>query len=162
MKQERNTSAGNSCSSPMSSATVLVGVAARMITKLIRLYYDSSDIGYDEIPQDSCKFLHDRTDYKLGWQLEAEGNAKAGNDSDENWEIPSDDEHLPFKCFICRESYTDPIVTKCQHYFCEKCALEQFKKSKRCYVCGQNTGGIFNPATNIMARLNKGDDSDCD
>lgn len=111
---------------------------------------------------DSCKFLHDRTDYKLGWQLEAEGNAKAGNDSDENWEIPSDDEHLPFKCFICRESYTDPIVTKCQHYFCEKCALEQFKKTKRCYVCGQNTGGIFNPATNIMARLNKEDDSDSD
>lgn len=132
-----------------------------LILKITDNQYNN-DTNIDLSSSDSCKFLHDRTDYKLGWQLEAEGNAKAGNDSDENWEIPSDDEHLPFKCFICRESYTDPIVTKCQHYFCEKCALEQFKKSKRCYVCGQNTGGIFNPATNIMARLNKEDDSDSD
>lgn len=35
----------------MESYQQLVGVAARMITKLIRLYYDSSDVGYDEIPQ---------------------------------------------------------------------------------------------------------------
>ncbi|MPC26668.1 RING finger protein 113A [Portunus trituberculatus] len=63
---------------------------------------------------DSCKFLHDRTDYKLGWQLEME-SSKGGDDSDENWEIPSDDEHLPFKCFICRQSFEDPITLAVLH-----------------------------------------------
>ncbi|KAK7080506.1 hypothetical protein SK128_016358 [Halocaridina rubra] len=112
---------------------------------------------------DSCKFLHDRTDYKLGWQLEMESGKKRGgdSDSDENWEIPSDDEHLPFKCFLCRESFVDPVVTKCQHYFCEKCALEHFKKSRRCYVCAENTGGMFNPAVELIAKLaGRNDDSD--
>ncbi|KAK8397637.1 hypothetical protein O3P69_004431 [Scylla paramamosain] len=110
---------------------------------------------------DSCKFLHDRTDYKLGWQLEME-SSKAGDDSDENWEIPSDDEHLPFKCFICRQSFEDPIVTKCKHYFCEKCALDNFKKTRRCFVCSEDTGGIFSPATELRTRLKNGnlDDSD--
>nr|XP_053643482.1 E3 ubiquitin-protein ligase RNF113A-like isoform X1 [Cherax quadricarinatus] len=104
---------------------------------------------------DSCKFLHDRTDYKLGWQLELESSKQRGGDcdSDENWEIPSDDEHLPFKCFICRQSFSDPVVTKCKHYFCEKCALDHFKTTKRCYVCSENTGGMFNPATELIARL---------
>ncbi|XP_071527453.1 E3 ubiquitin-protein ligase RNF113A-like [Panulirus ornatus] len=112
---------------------------------------------------DSCKFLHDRTDYKLGWQLEVEAGKQRGAnyDSDENWEIPSDDEHLPFKCFICRQSFTDPVVTKCKHYYCEKCALENFKKTKRCYVCGENTAGMFSPATELIAKL-KNDNLDSD
>lgn len=64
---------------------------------------------------DSCKFLHDRSDYKHGWQLEQE-HTSHGNDSDDGddskYEIHSDEEDLPFKCFICRESFVDPIVTK--------------------------------------------------
>lgn len=66
---------------------------------------------------DSCKFLHDRSDYKHGWQLEQEyGNNKKDDESDDGddskYEIHSDEEDLPFKCFICRESFVDPIVTK--------------------------------------------------
>lgn len=68
---------------------------------------------------DSCKFLHDRSDYKHGWQLEQEhgnGSNQAGDESDGNddskYEIHSDDESLPFKCFICRDSFVDPIMTK--------------------------------------------------
>lgn len=65
---------------------------------------------------DSCKFLHDRSDYKHGWQMEKEhGTGSHGCDSDGDdtkYEIHSDDEDLPFKCFICRESFVDPIVTK--------------------------------------------------
>lgn len=110
---------------------------------------------------DSCKFLHDRTDYKLGWQLELETN-RGCDDSDENWEIPSDDEHLPFKCFICRQSFIDPIVTKCKHYFCEKCALDNFKKTRRCYVCAVDTGGMFSPATELRTRLLNGNPDDSD
>lgn len=67
---------------------------------------------------DSCKFLHDRSDYKAGWQLETDPSSsyRGADDSDEGddtkYEIHSDDEDLPFKCFICRNSFTDPIVTK--------------------------------------------------
>lgn len=64
---------------------------------------------------DSCKFLHDRSDYKHGWQLEREYQAgQYGQDSDDDkkYEIGSDSENLPFKCYICRKSFTDPVVTK--------------------------------------------------
>ena len=64
---------------------------------------------------DSCKFLHDRSDYKLGWQLEREAAGGGKDDSDEDdtkYEIDSDEDSLPFKCFICRESFKNPIVTK--------------------------------------------------
>ena len=46
-------------------------------------------------------------------------------------------------------------MTKCKHYFCEKCALDQYRKSQRCYACGAQTGGVFNPAKDIMAKMEK-------
>lgn len=97
---------------------------------------------------DSCKFLHDRSDYKHGWQIEREleegrygANGELKRDlkcyyiyiyishkymlhymkkqysclyftDEENYEVSSDDEDLPFKCFICRESFKNPIITK--------------------------------------------------
>ncbi|XP_055631235.1 E3 ubiquitin-protein ligase RNF113A [Toxorhynchites rutilus septentrionalis] len=108
---------------------------------------------------DSCKFLHDRSDYKHGWQLEQEASTTGGTYADDSdgddtkYEIHSDEEELPFKCYICRESFVDPIVTKCKHYFCEKCALANYKKSTRCAVCGVQTNGMFNPAKELIARL---------
>lgn len=103
---------------------------------------------------DSCKFLHDRSDYKHGWQLEREYQAGEYNKKDPHaYEIDSDDDELPFACLICRESFKNPIVTKCKHYFCEKCALQHFKKSKRCFTCGEQTHGVFNTAKEIIKRL---------
>ena len=62
---------------------------------------------------DSCKFLHDRSDYKFGWQLEKEERGKGEPEEDmSKYEIHSDEEDLPFKCFICRDSFKHPIVTK--------------------------------------------------
>lgn len=65
---------------------------------------------------DSCKFLHDRSDYKLGWQLEREAATgeydNSGDEDDKKYEIDSDEDNLPFKCYICRNSFTDPVVTK--------------------------------------------------
>ncbi|KAK3781021.1 hypothetical protein RRG08_046325 [Elysia crispata] len=105
---------------------------------------------------DSCKFLHDRSDYKHGWQLEREMELGTyGQKDEENYEISSDEDDIPFKCFICRNSFKDPVVTKCKHYFCEKCALAHYRKSKRCFVCGEPTGGIFNPAKELIAKLEK-------
>jgi RING finger protein 113A len=56
---------------------------------------------------DSCKFMHDRSDYKFGWQLEREmqdGTYGASDDDDNKYVISSDEEDLPFKCFLCKAS----------------------------------------------------------
>ncbi|XP_037902476.1 E3 ubiquitin-protein ligase RNF113A [Hermetia illucens] len=114
---------------------------------------------------DSCKFLHDRSDYKAGWQLEQQHAAQQAGESDDDdtkYEIHSDEETLPFKCFICRDSFTNPIVTKCKHYFCEQCALDNFKKSSRCYICRAQTHGVFNPAKELISRLSRGHEHDHD
>ncbi|XP_046403926.1 E3 ubiquitin-protein ligase RNF113A [Ischnura elegans] len=104
---------------------------------------------------DSCKFLHDRSDYKFGWQLEREARVAGEEEEREGqYEIDSDSEaNLPFKCSICRSSFVDPIITKCKHYFCEKCALERYKKSTRCFLCNMQTGGVFNPAKELINKL---------
>jgi len=139
---------------------------------------------------DQCKFLHDRGDYKSGWQLEKEWDAEqarkrkkledsvqtfmgggeadvsgsgivTGNDDgEENYEIdvPGDGdgaETLPFACFICRASFTNPIVTLCRHYFCYKCAVSHAKKSSLCFVCKKPTNGVFNAATKLLKKISK-------
>lgn len=105
---------------------------------------------------DSCKFMHDRSDYKFGWQLEREmAEGTYGEEEDGKYEISSDDEDLPFKCFICKESFKAPVVTRCKHYFCEKCALDHYRKSQRCFACGMQTNGVFNPAKELIAKLDK-------
>lgn len=87
----------------------------------------------------------------------AKANAKSyeidSDDDDKKYEIHSDEEDLPFKCLICRKSFVNPVVTKCQHYFCEKCALERYKKTQRCFACSAQTSGVFNPAKKLMKRL---------
>ena len=65
-------------------------------------------------------------------------------------------EGLPFACLICKEPWdacADPVVTKCGHYFCERCALKQNAKTGKCFACGKGTGGIFNTAHEIIKSL---------
>ena len=88
------------------------------------------------------------------------------DDEDNKYVIESsDEEELPFACFICRKEFVNPVVTpswrcslvmrSCGHYFCEKCAIEQFRKTPKCFICGKNTNGCFNKATEIIERLEK-------
>lgn len=125
-------------------------------------YKETGYCGYG----DSCKFMHDRGDYKSGWQMEKEWDeaekarkrnlALGGNDSDEDnaaQDEEDDDDSLPFACFICREPFVDPVVTKCKHYFCEHCALKHHARNKKCFVCNQPTQGIFNTAHEIRKRI---------
>lgn len=107
-------------------------------------------------------------DFKFGWQLELEERAQQnkksyeGDSDDEKYEIHSDEEDLPFKCLICRHSFKNPIVTKCEHYFCEKCALERYKKTTRCFICSKQTSGVFNPARKLIERLKMVDERNSD
>jgi len=100
---------------------------------------------------DTCKFLHDRGTYLSGWQLDklAENPQQTVEDSSDS---DSDDE-IPFACFICRNEYTEPVVTRCGHYFCSACAIKRFAKTPKCAACGIPTGGIFNRADKVVERL---------
>ncbi|OLY82807.1 Zinc finger CCCH domain-containing protein 1 [Smittium mucronatum] len=113
---------------------------------------------------DSCKFLHDRGDYKSGWQLEKEweeSQANGGRREDESlWKIGDDNddsakktEELPFACSICLKEFTSPVSTRCNHYFCESCALSNYSKNPKCFICGAATGGMFKPAAKLAKML---------
>ena len=126
---------------------------------------------------DSCKFLHDRGDYKQGWQLDKEWEEKEkqrkealakleqlernmGEDGVcvplEEEEEEDDDDGIPPACAICENTWDtirDPVVTKCKHYFCEHCALRHNAKAKACFVCHKPTGGTFNTAKEIVKRV---------
>lgn len=119
---------------------------------------------------DSCKFLHAREDYKQGWELDKDWEigtkgkrvgAKKQSGSAAKDEGDDDDdgdaalEGIPFACIICKTPYTNPIVTKCGHYFCEKCALQRYRKNPSCAACGAGTGGVFNVAKGLTKLLDK-------
>ncbi|XP_044522392.1 E3 ubiquitin-protein ligase RNF113A-like [Gracilinanus agilis] len=105
---------------------------------------------------DSCKFLHDRSDYKHGWQIERELDEGRYGGVDEAYDVSTGpDSSLPNKCFICRQSFRSPVVTQCKHYFCEACALSHFRTSPRCYVCERQTHGVFNPARGLLDQLRR-------
>ena len=118
---------------------------------------------------DSCKFLHDRLDYKAGWQVEldweaqqkkAEAKQREDRERRERGETVVDPSskarvQLPFACYLCRRPFTNPVVTACGHYFDERCALTRFAKTSRCAVCGKETHGSFTQATELLRELNK-------
>ncbi|KDQ55787.1 hypothetical protein JAAARDRAFT_208564 [Jaapia argillacea MUCL 33604] len=108
---------------------------------------------------DTCKFLHDRGTYLAGWQLDQlaanpKKQVEDGSDSD------SDNEDIPFACLICRKHYTDPVVTRCGHYFCSACAIKRFAKTPKCAACGAPTAGIFNRADKVIEKARKRDEKD--
>ncbi|KAF2481371.1 hypothetical protein BDY17DRAFT_227852, partial [Neohortaea acidophila] len=115
---------------------------------------------------DNCKFLHAREDYKQGWQLDKEwekagknkGPGKTDGAAKEMDEEEKQLENIPFACVICKEPYKMPVVvTKCGHYFCEKCAMGRYVKEKKrsCAACGVDTGGTFHIARKVKELLEK-------
>nr|CCA23479.1 conserved hypothetical protein [Albugo laibachii Nc14]CCA26695.1 conserved hypothetical protein [Albugo laibachii Nc14] len=116
---------------------------------------------------DTCKFLHDRGDYKGGWQIEKEYKekqmaqrqrtlqGKTLDEVDENEYLVSDDADEQFACTICRQPFQDAVKTICGHIFCEKCALKHFRKTSRCFNCGKQTNGAFNVAWEIRKKEDK-------
>ncbi len=79
-------------------------------------YKETGYCGYG----DSCKFLHDRGDYKSGWQIEKEWEEEQNRRHEAELRAAYQDEDdkedeedgLPFACLICREDFKRPIVTK--------------------------------------------------
>ena len=122
-------------------------------------YKETGFCGYG----DNCIYMHDRGDYKSGWQLERDWNEAQKNNrkfgEQEDFTVKSDDEEdsddeLPFACSLCRGDFVDPVRTLCNHYFCENCILKKSKRN-RCFICGENTKGILNSAPKLIAKLKK-------
>jgi RING finger protein 113A len=117
---------------------------------------------------DSCVFMHDRGDYKTGWELEEEwrreqkqkqkliqeGKYKETSSDEDN---DSDDptSSIPLICPICDKEYITPVKTVCEHYFCESCALKNYSKSSACYVCRKPTQGIFNYCETLIELIKR-------
>jgi len=137
-------------------------------------YYEHGFCGFG----DTCIFIHDRGDYKSGYQMDQEFEkeqrkkekrirAKASGatcdddeDPESDYEIKSnqsDDnidpkDGLPYVCRICENMFTEPIKTSCGHYFCEPCALHNFAEDSNCFICGKETNGIFNQAEDLAVK----------
>lgn len=104
---------------------------------------------------DSCKFIHDRGDYKSGWELEQEWEAEqqrkrfeqaAAEQHKDSEEVVEDSTNRdPIECAICNESFKPPIVlASCSHWFCEQCALRRLReKAANCPLCQTRLTGQF-------------------
>ena len=57
---------------------------------------------------DSCKFMHDRSDYKFGWQLERE--ATIGGGDERSYEVIT--LHCSFSMFIQQRSHVIAYVLR--------------------------------------------------
>ena len=110
--------------------------------------------------------MHDRGDYKAGYQIEKEWNEEqearrkrmlqglSGEVEEQSYEIKQE-EAMPWACSICREPFKNPVVTRCKHYFCEACALDYYGKDSKCFDCRAQTGGIFNTASELQSVISK-------
>ncbi|XP_068960497.1 E3 ubiquitin-protein ligase RNF113A-like [Petaurus breviceps papuanus] len=100
----------------------------------------------------SCKFLHDRSDYKHGWQLEREDRGGPDGAPDAAaYEVSADGERgrASSFCPVCRGPFRSPVAAPCGHCLCRACALSHFRTSPRCCVCERPTHGVFNPARGL-------------
>ena len=78
------------------------------------------------------------------------------DDGEENYEIHSQEDNpdeIPLVCRICEQIFSNPVVTTCGHYFCERCALQHYSESSNCHLCGKPTNGIFNEAPKVTQKL---------
>eukprot|EP00978_Attheya_sp_CCMP212_P015981 scaffold41494_cov50-Attheya_sp.AAC.2 len=140
-------------------------------------YKDTGFCGYG----DTCIYLHDQGDTLSGWQLEKEWEDRKqkerdkkekemdrfvsgnGNDSDKNSAALEDG--LPFGCHLCRSPFTDPVVTTCGHYICEKCIIDRVRStgpsnddginSSVCPICNKDTHGVFNHPTKLVSKKHR-------
>jgi RING finger protein 113A len=146
-------------------------------------YKDTGFCGFG----DTCIYLHDRGNTMSGWQLEEEYEKKKKEEQDKKerdmdlfcQQIEGDgranngsttaasestSDSLPFACLLCRNKFTDPVVTGCNHYFCQKCIMQHVKSngthangvsattSSACPVCQKDTHGVFNYPSKLFQK----------
>lgn len=117
---------------------------------------------------DGCIFLHDRTEYKSSYEIDIELKRKeilkkkreieglsfalSSNNNKDSIVNMEDNENKKEVCRICSKRYINPVETICKHVFCEGCALRNYSKSKKCFVCNKDVNGIFNSIDDVTKR----------
>ena len=85
------------------------------------------------------------------------GGSACDSGDESNYEIgghsDGEDGGFPAECPICEGDFSDPVVTKCKHYFCDGCAIRNYASDFNCFVCGTATDGIFNAARDLIKHL---------
>ena len=146
-------------------------------------YKDTGFCGFG----DTCIYLHDRGDTLSGWQLEKVWEEKQktkkkeqeeqmerfmskvdgmdGNNNNNNSNnhetnkqaLSSDDDGLPFACFLSRKAFEDPIVTTCGHYFSQGWLQDHYQSrgDQSCPICNRDTHGVMNQPTKLVAKKRK-------
>jgi len=100
---------------------------------------------------DTCIYAHDRTNYKRGWEMNKEWEDQQKELKNKqlkkflqsekiNFNNQSDESQI---CKNCFNKPTDPVLTECDHLFCEKCILDEYKITKKCPLCKFPLKGIF-------------------
>lgn len=169
---QRNPDAPNRTVGPIKAATNIRTITVTdFAPDVCKDYKQTGFCGFG----DNCKFLHAREDYKQGWQLDrdwenvTQGKAVQGkvvasadrgrnggdNDGDDDAAEAAMLEKIPFACVICKGPYRNPIKTRCEHYFCESCALQRYRKDPSCAACSAGTNGVFNNAKLLNKLLEK-------
>ena len=140
---------------------------------------DFKETGYCGFGE-TCIFVHDRGDYKLGWELERDWQkmqkikqkkklekmkkkiengenvnlSSISSSSSCNSDCESNNEKISSICKICNKEMENPVSVNCGHIFCEKCIIGQFKDNrKKCIICNQILNGIFNNANKIIEHI---------
>jgi RING finger protein 113A len=63
------------------------------------------------------------------------------------------DDGIPFACHLCRGPFKDPIVTTCNHYFCESCMSKRVREvGMGCPICQKDTHGVLNFPQKLVAK----------
>jgi len=124
---------------------------------------------------DTCIYLHDRGDTLAGWQLEKQWEEQqrkkkeaqekeiskfvssmgpqADGDASDGGDAVTTKDGIPFACYTCREYFKNPVVTICDHYFCEACIMQHVRSvGDACPICQKDTGSMFNQPTRLEAK----------
>ena len=128
----------------------------------------------------SCIFIHDRCDYKFGWQLDQEFEAKqkkkqerrqkrleaiiaqkdlAGlgldsTDSEDETTLlgPAVYAGIDLVCPVCKQDYKNPTSLGCKHILCDICARNEYSKTGKCPKCSKRMDGVFNSGFKTLQR----------
>jgi hypothetical protein len=101
---------------------------------------DFTDTGYCGFG-DSCVFLHDRSEYKTSWELDAEFEAQQASKPEATKESVDYDKI----CLICKkdEMIQPKMLPECRHQFCAECISNRLRLKLKCPNCKKSVIGTL-------------------